>query len=147
MIHRHTNEFAWIPNTDLAPITPEDCAEVSEKSKTRALIEAYKTASEDHDLAHYRTLLEDHEKAIAEDEEQRAEAEAEKAAKKAAKAKRKSEATVADDADEMEVDDDDAERKPKSKKRKKELDSDAGDEKVCIKEEPQQSDCLCLTAC
>ena len=124
----HTNEFAWIPNSDLQPLTPEECKDVSEKSKTKALLAAYKVASEGHDLAHYKGLLEEHAEAVAEDEALQAEREAEKARKAEKKTKRKSDAAVVDD--EMDVDDEGAETKPKGKKRKKEAGDDDGNEKV-----------------
>jgi len=123
---------AWIPNTDLTPLEPEQCKDVSEKGKAKSLVEAYKVASEGHDLKHFKEMLYEHDRATREDERLRAEFEAEKAAEKAAKAdkkKRKPEVKVDDDV-EME----DAEEAPKksSKKRKKGTESDDEQtEKVC----------------
>ena len=117
---------AWIPNTELTPLTPEECKDVPEKGKQKALKEAYEIAAENHDLAYFKTMLGEHAKAIQEDEELRAQKEADKEAKKARQAKRKSNATLAegDEADEMDIDEE-GEPKPKaSKKRKKSLDSD-----------------------
>ena len=114
-----------MPNTDLTPIAVEDCQQVTEKGKTKALYEAYKVASEGHDLEHWKTMLAEHQEAINEDAERRAEREAKKA-EKAEKARRKSEA-----ADEMDIDEEDEEeKKPKSKKRKKSMDAEDADEKV-----------------
>ena len=112
-------------------MTPEECKEVPEKGKTKSLIEAYKIASDDHDLAYFKEMLADHMNAMQED----ADARAEREAKKASKAKRKSmEATAAEadsgDVDEMDIDDEAGSSKPKSKKRKKSLDSDETEEKV-----------------
>ncbi|MCJ1478485.1 hypothetical protein MMC13_007165 [Lambiella insularis] len=123
-----TNEFAWIINTELSPLTPEECKEVIEKGKSKSLLAAYKIAAQGHDLAHFKEMLAEHMAAMQED----AEAKAERDAKKASKAKRKSgevsAALIDEDADEMDVDDEEGEAKPKSKKRKKSLDSDeAGD--------------------
>ena len=119
---------AWMPNTDLQALTPEECQDVAEKGKSKALLEAYKIASESHDLAYYKEILLDHQEQITQEEQRQQEREA----KKAAKAKRKSDATAPADDDDMEVDEE-AEEKPKSKKRKKAAgDSDAEDEKVCI---------------
>ena len=126
-----TESSAWIPNTELTPLTPEECKDVPEKGKQKALKEAYEIAAKDNDLAYFKNMLGEHAKAMQEDEQLRAEKEAEKEAKKARQAKRKSTATVADDdeADEMDVDEE-GEPKPKaSKKRKKSLDSE-GEEKV-----------------
>ena len=122
---------AWIVNTELTPVTPEECKEAPEKGKTKSLIEAYKIASADHDLAYFKEMLADHMNAMQED----ADARAEREAKKASKAKRKStEATTAEadsgDVDEMDIDDEAGSSKPKSKKRKKSLDSDETEEKV-----------------
>ena len=122
---------AWISNTELTPITPEDCKDVQEKGKSKLLIQAYSIAAEGHDLAWFKEMLREHQAAMDED----AAARAEKEAKKANKSKRKSmdvTATAAkdEDADEMDVDEEDGESKPKSKKRKKSLDSDGAEEKV-----------------
>ena len=99
-----------------------------EKGKSKTLLAAYGKAAENNDLAHFKTMLADHQKAIEIDEEIKEE----KAAKKPKKPSRKSgdAAPAADDADEMELDEEIAAEKPKSKKRKKADDSDEGDEKV-----------------
>lgn len=123
---------AWVPNTELTPIDPETCKEVSEKGKSKNLMAAYELAAENHDLAHFKEMLVDHQRFIEEEEE----AKAEREAKKASKAKRKSvdASATADnedgDADEMDVDEDAPETKPKTKKRKKEVDSGGETEKV-----------------
>lgn len=124
----HTNEFAWIPNTELTPldVESENTKNPIEKGKSKTLLAAYGKAAENNDLAHFKTMLADHQKAIEIDEEIKEE----KAASKTKKSSRKSgdAAPAADDADEMELDDETAAEKPKSKKRKKD-DSDDGDEK------------------
>ncbi|MCJ1437058.1 hypothetical protein MMC27_006443 [Xylographa pallens] len=123
-----TNEFAWIINSELSPLTPEECKDIADKGKSKSLLEAYKIAAQGHDLAYFKTMLADHMAAMQEDADEKAEREA----KKASKAKRKSGEVSApadnEDADEMDVDEDGADSKPKSKKRKKSLESD-GDEK------------------
>ncbi|MCJ1389296.1 hypothetical protein MMC18_002152 [Xylographa bjoerkii] len=125
-----TNEFAWIINSELSPLTPEECKDIADKGKSKSLLEAYKIAAEGHDLAYFKTMLADHMAAMQEDADERAEREA----KKASKAKRKSgevSAPPADDgdADEMDVDAEGADSKPKSKKRKKSLESDGEEAK------------------
>lgn len=123
---------AWIPNTELTPLDPETCKEVSEKGKSKNLIAAYQLAAENRDLAYFKEMLVDHQRFIEEEEE----AKAEREAKKASKAKRKSvdASAAADnevgDADETDVDEDAGETKPKTKKRKKDADSDGDIEKV-----------------
>ena len=120
-----TNEFAWLPNTDLTSITPEECKDVDEKGKSKSLIAAYGVAAEGHDLQYFKTMLADHQAALQEDIDLQNEKEAEKAAAKAAKAenkkaRRKSVPAPQDgDDDEMGVDGEPSTEKAKSKKRKK----------------------------
>ena len=118
---------AWLPNTELTPLTPEECKDIPEKGKSKGLLEAYNVAAEGNDLAFYKNVLMDHQQALDEDAERRAEREAKKA-EKATKAKRKSEAAIADD-DDMDVDEE-GESKPKPKKRKKSMVDDDIEEKV-----------------
>lgn len=115
-----TVSSAWIPNTDLSPITPEECANVPEKGKAKALVEGYKVAAAGHDLDHFKEILLAHDAAMQEDIAVKAEKEAEKAAK-SDKKKRKSEVKATEDV-EME----DAAEAPKksSKKRKKDAESE-----------------------
>ncbi|RMZ79226.1 hypothetical protein DV737_g3476, partial [Chaetothyriales sp. CBS 132003] len=137
-----TNEFAWIHNTDLTELNPEDCKDVTEKGKNKSLIEAYKIAAEGHDLQHFKELLIDHAKFLEQEEALKAEKEAEKA-QKAAKKKRKSEAKAQDDdADARDADADDADAAPKSaKKRKKAAETDDEEpEKVTAAEDEDMAD-------
>ena len=127
----HTNEFAWMPNTELTPLEPDDESVKSppEKGKSKMLLAAYAKAAEANDLQHFKTMLVEHQKALQQDIEDREALAAEKASAKKSKKSRKSSTAVAEDADEMDVDDDEAAEKPKSKKRKKADDSD-NEEKV-----------------
>ncbi|KAJ5816935.1 hypothetical protein N7447_009168 [Penicillium robsamsonii] len=126
-----TNEFAWVPNTNLTPLDPAECKNISEKNKTKSLINAYKVASEGHNLQYFKKLLNDHQAAIdqeeAEFEAQEAEKAAAKAAKEAKKGKRKSKGAETDI--EMEDADDSKKSKAPSKKRKKDAETDAEAEK------------------
>lgn len=121
---------AWIPNTELTPldVESETTKNPVEKGKSKTLLAAYSKAAENNDLAHFKIMLADHQKAVEIDEELKEE----KAAKKTKKPSRKSgdAAAVADDAEEMDIDDEAAAEKPKSKKRKKADDSEDADEKV-----------------
>ena len=126
-----TRLSAWIPNTNLTPLDPAECKDVSEKNKSKLLIGAYKVAAEGHDLQYFKNLLSDHQAALQQEVEER---EAEEAAKAAAKAeketkkdKRKSKGAETD------VDMEDAEAGKKSKvtkKRKKDAEPDVEPEKV-----------------
>ncbi|KAJ5566232.1 hypothetical protein N7535_007870 [Penicillium sp. DV-2018c] len=121
-----TNEFAWVPNTNLTPLDPAECKDVSEKNKSKPLLNAYKVASEGHDLQYFKDLLNEHQAAIdqeeAELEAQEAEKAAAKAAKEAKKGKRKSKGAETDI--EMEDANDSKKAKAPSKKRKKEAETD-----------------------
>ncbi|KAJ6132730.1 hypothetical protein N7471_007945 [Penicillium samsonianum] len=126
-----TNEFAWVPNTNLTPLDPAECKNISEKNKSKSLVNAYKVASEGHNLQYFKKLLNDHQAAIdqeeAEFEAQEAEKAAAKAAKEAKKGKRKSKGAETDV--EMEDVDDSKKSKAPSKKRKKDAETDAEAEK------------------
>ncbi|KAI9873921.1 MAG: hypothetical protein M1823_007804, partial [Watsoniomyces obsoletus] len=56
----YTNEFAWIPNTDLSPLTAEECKDVKEKGKGKALLAAYEVAAEAHNLDYFKEMLAEH---------------------------------------------------------------------------------------
>ncbi|KAE8383040.1 hypothetical protein BDV26DRAFT_180109 [Aspergillus bertholletiae] len=124
-----TNEFAWIPNTDLTSLEPAACKEVSEKGKSKLLLAAYAVAADGHDLQHFKTLLADHQRAIEQEEEERETQAAAKAAakaeKEAKKNKRKSMEIVDDEDIDMEDADDDSKKTKSSKKRKKDAEADA----------------------
>ncbi|KAL5337836.1 hypothetical protein BJX70DRAFT_224726 [Aspergillus crustosus] len=124
-----TNEFAWIPNTDLAPLDPTTCKEVSEKGKAKALVAAYHVAAENHDLAYFKDLLTDHQHAIEQEEEERDAQAAAKAAAKAEKDAKKNKRKSMEIHDDVDMEDAAESKQPKSsKKRKKEAETE-GDEK------------------
>lgn len=126
---------AWLPNTELTNLDPEECKDVSEKGKTKSLIQAYHVAAEGHGLEHFKNMLLDHQKAMQEDQEQREAREAAKAekAERAEKKKRKSELAEEDQDVEMEDAEEEgkSEQKKSAKKRKKEPESEGDDDKVC----------------
>lgn len=147
---------AWITNTSLTPLDPAECKEVSEKNKAKSLLNAYKVASEGHDLAYFKGLLADHQAALQQEmdeieaeEEAKAKAKAEKAEKAASKkTKRKSKGAETD----VEMEDADEPKKPKSatKKRKKDAETDGEAEKVSWKPSVPQANIpnmLTLIAC
>jgi dihydroorotase-like cyclic amidohydrolase len=126
---------AWLPNTELTKLDPEECKDFSERGKTKSLIQAYHVAAEGHDIEHFKTMLLDHQKALQEDQEQREAREAAKAekAERAGKKKRKSEVAEEDEDIDMEDAEEEGKSEPKksSKKRKKDVESDGEDGKVC----------------
>ena len=95
------------------------------------MIQAYNVAAENHDLQHFKTVLQDHQQALQRDIEER-EARAAAKAAKADKKKRKSTDAAKDDDVDMDDagDDEEAPKSKGSKKRKKEEDSEGDSEKV-----------------
>lgn len=121
---------AWVQNTCLSPTDPEFCKNVSEKSKSKILLQAYAVAAEGHDLEHFKKMLSDHQNALEQEIAEREAAAAEKAEKAAAKKnKRKSMEITEDGAGENEAGEGEDTKKSKSSKKRKKDDEDA--EKVC----------------
>jgi hypothetical protein len=108
--------------------------------KNKALWEAYQVAAEGHDLAHFKTVLANHEAAMQLDVEQREQKEAEKKEKAEKSAKRKSIAAV--ESDDVDMEDADGTTAPSAKKakatkkRKKSDESDGENDKVCTLQLP-----------
>ena len=125
-------------NTDLAKIDMDEMKKEEQGKKPKSLWQAYEVCAQEHDLAHFKGLLAQHDEAMKRDAEERDRKQAEKeekAAKKAERAekaeKRKSKGKAEDEDEEME----DAEPKvktPASKKRKSRGEGDAEDQKVCL---------------
>jgi hypothetical protein len=110
-------------------LSPEDCKDVPEKGKAKALLAAFQVAAEGHDLEYFKNMLHEHNAAMQADWDAKEAREAERAAK-ADKKKRKSEVKADTD---VEMEDAEAAPKKSSKKRKKEVDSDDEEsEKVSI---------------
>ncbi|KAG8207886.1 PWWP domain-containing protein, variant [Trichophyton interdigitale] len=122
-----TNEFAWIHNADLTPLTPEECKDVSEKGKSKNLIAAYQVAAEGHDLDYFKEMLNDFELAVQQAQAEQEAKAAAKAAKEEKKKKRKS-MEVVEGAEDEEMEDA-GEKKKSTKKRKKDLESEGEQEK------------------
>jgi hypothetical protein len=128
-----TNEFAWIPNTDLTSLDPASCKDVPEKGKSKQLLAAYAVAAEGHDLQYFKELLADHQRALQQElEEQEAQQAAKEAAKaeRAAKKNKRKSMDIVDDLEDIDMEDADEPKKPKSsKKRKKDAETDGEAEK------------------
>ncbi|TVY81825.1 PWWP domain-containing protein [Lachnellula suecica] len=105
VMYLHTNEFGWIPNTDLLDLDPATVGDVQPK-RSKPLAAAHVLAAEQHDLDYYKDILQQFQEARAADlaakeaaKEAKAEAKkAEKAAKKATP-KKKAPADVDGDLD------------------------------------------------
>jgi hypothetical protein len=126
-------------NTDLTKLDPEECQNISEKGKSKSLIQAYRVAAEAHDIGYFKSMLLDHQKALQEDQELQEAREAAKAEKAARgdKKKRKSEVQVDEDEDgDVDMDEGDEEVKPPTNKspnkRKKGIESEGEDDQVCF---------------
>ena len=132
-------------NTDLQPLDVEEVRKEVEADKqgkkSKALWEAYKIAAEGHDLQWFKSMLEDHEKALQADVEEKLAAEAKKQEKKE-KGKRKSVPAATEEPDDVEMDDapeeeEDTTKKAKgSKKRKKSDESEGESEKAGCTSQP-----------
>ena len=143
---------AWVQNTCLSPTDPESCKNVSEKSKSKLLLQAYAVAAEGNDLEHFKKLLSDHEHALeqeiaAQEAAEKAAAEkaekaaAEKAEKAAKKNKRKSMDIADDGADDIEMGEAEGSKKSKStKKRKKDQDDEADKVRLSVTREREVPD-------
>lgn len=147
---------AWQPNTDLLPFDLEaikkDVEAGNSAKKSKALWEAYVVAAKGHDLAYFKELLQNHEKAIQDDEAAKEAKREEKAEKAKKAAKRKSSAAVDTEDVEMEDGDDTAAASAKkakpSKKRKKDADSEGDEEKVSeLHPKHSHSELISLIAC
>jgi hypothetical protein len=126
-------------NTELLHFDIEDVKKDVETGKqgkkTKALWEAYQTAAEGHDLAHFKQVLANHEAAMQQDLEQREQKEQDKKEKAEKSTKRKSTAAVGSDDVDMEDAGEDAtapsaKKAKATKKRKKDDESDGENDKV-----------------
>ncbi|KAI0397894.1 hypothetical protein F5Y17DRAFT_295710 [Xylariaceae sp. FL0594] len=115
VMYLSTNEFSWIPNTDLSELDPATVAKLVTPKMRKDLQAAHLLAAEGHDLEYYKNVLQEFE------EQRLAKLEAQKTPK--AKTPKKS-AKVVDEEGDLEMDDIDeddgepSEKKAKSKKRK-----------------------------
>lgn len=120
-------------NKDLEPLDLDTIGDAPEKGKNKSLIKAYQIAAEKHDLQYFKTIIDEHNRALAEDQERK---EAKGKGKGKGKAKTKdahaegsdSEAPVDGVADEMELDEDEADGKAKSKSKKRKKDAESDEE-------------------
>lgn len=133
-------------NTSLTPLTPEECEAPTNAKMTKALKDAYKIASENHDLEHFKGILktwqeeqaliekelreQEEEAALEQERKAQAAAEAAKKGDTEGKPPKKSKARKSKGGDD-DVDMEDADAPPKSSKKRKN-ESDAEGAKVSM---------------
>ncbi|PGH01328.1 hypothetical protein AJ80_09018 [Polytolypa hystricis UAMH7299] len=127
IMYLHTNEFSWISNTGITPLDTSTCKDISEKGKSKNLLAAYQVAAENHDLQWYKDMLEEHQRALQQDEEEREARVAAKATKQDKK-KRKS-MDVSDQQEDEEMEEAGEEKRKTTKKRKKDVESEGESDK------------------
>ncbi|KAK0118791.1 hypothetical protein ONS95_007671 [Cadophora gregata] len=94
VMYMHTNEFGWIPNTDLCDLDPEEVGTVPPKMR-KDLAAARTLAAEQHDLEYFKEILKAFMEAREADKRAKEVIKAEKQAKKAAGKKEKKSAAKA----------------------------------------------------
>ncbi|OBT89203.1 hypothetical protein VE02_01649 [Pseudogymnoascus sp. 03VT05] len=128
-----TNEFAWMPNTDLEPLDTSVIGDVPQGKMSKSLYAAYQLAAENHDLDYYKNVLREFEVTRRRDEKAAQEAidakEAAKEAKVSVKKGKKTKEVVQDEDEDVEMADagaDEAEKedKPKASKKRKAVDDE-----------------------
>ncbi|KAK6435130.1 hypothetical protein LTR95_008681 [Oleoguttula sp. CCFEE 5521] len=138
-----TNEFVWLINSSLKPLDPEECHTKPQGKMTKALTEAYRIATEKHDLEYFKKILRDFDEETVRIAAEVAQKEEEAAARAAEKAEKASEESVETEGkekkkkaprkskggDDEDVEMEDADAPKSTKKRKKDAESD-GEGKV-----------------
>lgn len=117
----------------------KDVESGNQPKKTKALLLAYETAAEGHDLEYFKKMLDQHDKATQEEQTKFEQAQLEKETKKKVKAEKasKRKSTAAEESDDVEMGDagdvvaPSAKKAKATKKRKKDDESDGENDKVC----------------
>ena len=103
----------WMVNTALTPLSPEECTPLPSTKMTKALKEAYKLASEDHDLDYFKGVLKVWQEEQAKYEQEQRELDEREAREAEERAQKEAEEAAAKDQEETQ-----AKKKPKSRKSK-----------------------------
>ncbi|KAK3335532.1 hypothetical protein B0T19DRAFT_10915 [Cercophora scortea] len=113
VMYLHTNEFGWVPNTELIDLDPETVMDVKMDKMRKDLQAAHELASQSNPLSFYKDVLQQFQEDLLEQEKA-------KAAKKAATPKKsKAKAPVDEDEDEdVEMADAAEEEEPQTKEKK-----------------------------
>ncbi|KAK4099789.1 hypothetical protein N658DRAFT_487379 [Parathielavia hyrcaniae] len=113
VMYLHTNEFGWVPNTELIELDPATVLDVKMDKMRKTLQAAHHLASENHPLSFYKEVLQNYQEELIEQEKA-------KAAKAATPKSKKSKAVSEEDEDvEMEDAGEASETPAKDKKTKK----------------------------
>lgn len=119
VMYLHTNEFGWVPNTELIKLDPETVLDVKLDKMRKTLQAAHHLASENHPLSYYKEVLQNYQEELIEQEKAKA--------AKAATPKGKKSKAVSDDDDDVEMEDapevDETPAKDKKAKKRKAEDS------------------------
>ncbi|KAK4131873.1 hypothetical protein BT67DRAFT_137269 [Trichocladium antarcticum] len=76
VMYLHTNEFGWVPNTDLIELDPKTVLDVKMDKMKKALQAAHHLAAKSHPLSHYKEVLQSYQEDLIEQEKARAAEEA-----------------------------------------------------------------------
>jgi len=92
VMYLHTNEFGWVPNTELIELDPATVLDVKMDKMRKTLQAAHHLAAEHHPLSYYKEVLQNYQEELIEQEKA-------KAAKAATPKGKKSKAVSEDDED------------------------------------------------
>ncbi|KAK3383394.1 hypothetical protein B0T24DRAFT_604795 [Lasiosphaeria ovina] len=118
VMYLHTNEFGWVPNTDLIDLDPATVKDMKTDLKRKDLQAAHELASQNNNLTFYKDLLHQYQEELLQQEEAEEKA---KAAKAATPNKKKIKVVSSADDEDVEVPDaaDEETTSVKEKKTKK----------------------------
>ncbi|KAL1837431.1 hypothetical protein VTJ49DRAFT_3783 [Mycothermus thermophilus] len=112
VMYLQTNEFGWVPNTELIDLDPQTVLDVKLDKMRKDLQLAHKLAAEQHPLSYYKELLQSYQEELIEQEKA-------KAAKLATPKGKKSKARAASEDEDVEMEDAPEEDPKKSAKKRK----------------------------
>ncbi|KAK4128400.1 hypothetical protein N657DRAFT_564217 [Parathielavia appendiculata] len=92
VMYLHTNEFGWVPNTELIELDPATVLDVKMDKMRKTLQAAHRLAAENHPLSYYKEVLQNYQEELIEQEKA-------KAAKAATPKGKKSKAVSEEDED------------------------------------------------
>ncbi|KAJ4295695.1 hypothetical protein N0V88_004397 [Collariella sp. IMI 366227] len=113
VMYLHTNEFGWVPNTELIDLDPATVMEVKVDKMRKTLQEAHKLAAKNHPLSFYKEVLHSFQEELIEQSKA-------KAAKAAATPKGKKTKAASEEDEDVDMEDaPEVEKTPANKKAKK----------------------------